>query len=186
MNHLGTLSLETDRLILRRFTLEDAPAMFRNWAGDPAVTEYLTWPTHPDEHVTAFVIGNWVSRYDDPTCYEWALELKSLGEPIGSIAVVRAQENGPVSTAEIGYCMGRPWWGQGLMPEALRAVIAFLFDRVGYTRIEARHAADNPKSGRVMQKAGMTRAGVFRRADVCNHGVGDMVVYEMLPDDARP
>ena len=186
MNHLGTQVLETDRLILRPFRVEDAQAMFRNWAGDPAVTEYLTWPTHRDEGVTASVVRNWVSRSGDPTSYQWALELKSLGEPIGSIAVVRAAENGPVSTAEVGYCMGTAWWGQGLMPEALKAVIAFLFDRVGYTRVEARHCAENPKSGRVMQKAGMTRVGVFRQADLCNHGVGDLVVYEMLPDDPRP
>lgn len=63
MNHLGTKTMETDRLILRPFTLEDAPAMYRNWASDPEVTKYLTWPTHSELGITQWVeIGYCIGR----------------------------------------------------------------------------------------------------------------------------
>ena len=83
MEHIGTKRLETDRLILRPFVPEDAVPMFRNWASDPEVTRYLTWPTHQSMTVTRSVIESWVKRYDDPAYYHWTIELKSLGEDLG-------------------------------------------------------------------------------------------------------
>ena len=64
MNHRGTQKLETERLILRRLTEADAEAMFRNWASDPEVTRFLTWPTHKDVTVTKYVIGTWMPQYE--------------------------------------------------------------------------------------------------------------------------
>ena len=92
MNHTGTHTLETERLILRRYRPEDAPAMFRNWASDPEVTRYLTWPTHASEDVTRAIITDWVARYEEPDVYHWGLELKTTHEVIGDIAVVRIAE----------------------------------------------------------------------------------------------
>lgn len=66
MNHLGTKTLETERLILRRFTRNDAQDMFNNWAGDDEVTKYLTWPTHKDTGVSKAYIE---SRYDPRNPY---------------------------------------------------------------------------------------------------------------------
>ena len=59
MNHQGTKMIETPRLILRRFTIEDVPAMYRNWASDPKVTKYLTWPTHENPEVSRQVLLDW-------------------------------------------------------------------------------------------------------------------------------
>ena len=81
MNHLGTQRLGTDRLILRPFVAEDIPHAFRNWVSDPDVTAYLTWPAHPDIGVTEHVVRDWLSRYPSPDYYQWAIELKSLGQP---------------------------------------------------------------------------------------------------------
>ena len=64
MVHKGTVRLETDRLILRRFTLDDAPAMFNNWANDPEVTKYLSWEPHADLEVTREILRTWVNSYD--------------------------------------------------------------------------------------------------------------------------
>ena len=61
MNHKGTIQLETERLILRRFTIDDAPAMFKNWASDPEVTKFMTWPTHKDVGVSKWVLDSWKS-----------------------------------------------------------------------------------------------------------------------------
>lgn len=81
--------------------------------------------------------------------------------------------------------MGRKWWGRGIMPEALRAVTAFLFDEVGVNRVEATHDLNNPKSGRVMDKAGMKQEGILRQAGLNNQGICDKVVHAILKEDIR-
>lgn len=180
MNHLGTQTLETPRLILRPFTLEDAPAMYRNWASDPEVTKYLTWPTHPSVQVSQMVLSDWVSCYEKKDYYQWAIVLRETGEPIGSMAVVSQRDD--VGKAEIGYCIGRRWWRQGITPEALSAVIRFLMDEVGMQRIEARHDPRNPASGAVMRKCGMTFEGTLRRSDWNNQGLCDASYYAIVKE----
>lgn len=181
MNHCGTKQLMTERLILRKFVIDDADAMYANWAGEDKVTKFLTWPTHADTEVTRAVLGGWVKRYEEPDCYNWGIELKSTGDLIGSISVVAIKEK--VSSAELGYCMGTKWWGRGIMPEAGRAVMKYLFEEVGCNRICAAHAKTNPKSGRVMQKIGMTYEGTWRQDYLLKQGVTDKVWYSILRDE---
>ena len=89
MKHLGTKTLETSRLLLRHFCIDDAQAMYHNWASDDRVTKYLTWPTHTSPAVTSAVLESWVAHYAQDDYYQWAIVLKSAGDqPIGSIAVV--------------------------------------------------------------------------------------------------
>lgn len=182
--HKGTQTIETPRLILRRFTSYDAPAMFRNWASDPEVTKYLTWPTHQNEQVTASVVQSWVNGYQQENCYQWAIILKENGpEPIGSICGQEA--NDLVGKIEIGYCMGKRWWGRGIMAEALNAVIGYLFDVAGFNRIQACHDPNNPNSGAVMRKCGMRYEGTFRQAGHNNQGICDMAWYAILKSDRK-
>ena len=108
MNHQGTNTIETQRLILRRFTLEDASAMYRNWASDPEVTRFLTWPTHSSVEVSRQVLLDWTEQYQDDTFYQWAIVPKELGEPVGSIGVVHLNEQAQL--AHIGYCICANWW----------------------------------------------------------------------------
>lgn len=181
MNHQGTKRMETDRLVLRRFVMEDAAEMYRNWASEDAVTQYLTWPTHPDVEETRAVLNQWISHYESPDFYNWGIQLKATGELIGNLSVVRVREE--ICTATIGWCMGTRWWGQGIMPESARALLAYLFEEVGFHRVEAAHDANNPKSGRVMQKIGMTYEGTWRRAGRDNAGIMDEVWYSILKEE---
>lgn len=183
MKHKGTGKLETERLILRRFVMEDAKAMFENWASEDEVTKFLTWPTHVSIEDTKFVLNNWIENYKKPDFYNWAIELKSNGDIIGNISVVEVQEN--IEGAVIGYCMGTRWWGQGIMPEAGKSVIHYLFEKVGVHRIAANHDKNNPKSGRVMEKIGMIYEGTLRSAGFCNQGVIDEVWYSILREENR-
>ena len=175
LKHKGTITLETPRLILRRAVREDAAPMFRNWASDPEVTKYLTWPTHSDTSVSAWVIDSWVKDYPKPDFYQWMIELKDLGEPIGSISVVRLQED--AGDLEVGYCIGKSWWHQGFTSEALTAVMAFLFREVRAERVCARHDPRNPHSGAVMRKCGMVYLGTTIGADQNNQGICDTAHY---------
>ena len=178
MNKLGTKPLATERLILRPFRLDDAEDMFAAWANDPEVTRYLTWPPHGSAEITAMVLKDWVSHYGEGDYFQWAIALKETDRVIGSISVVRLNE--ATEAAEIGYCLSRAEWGRGIMPEALRAVMAYLFGEVSLNRVCAAHDARNPKSGRVMEKAGMRKEGVFRQAGRNNQGLCDEVWYAAL------
>lgn len=181
MTHKGTKTIETDRLILRAFRREDGEPMFRNWASDPEVTRFLTWPTHGSAEVSGRVVGSWAERYGEEACYQWAIELKELGEPIGSISAVKMDER--TESVTVGYCIGRRWWGQGITPEALKAVIAFFFEEVGANSVNACHDSGNPNSGRVMKKCGMTYEGTWRAGGVNNQGVCDEVWYSVLKSE---
>lgn len=179
MKHCGTQRLETNRLILRRYRIEDTGAMYRNWASDAEVTRFLTWPAHPGQEVTRRVLEDWVNRYASEEYYHWAIVLKNNGEePVGDIAVVDMKEN--VSMAHVGYCIGRDWWHKGITSEALKAVMDFLFDVVDVQRIEARHDPENPHSGMVMQKCGMKYEGTLRSSDWNNQGIRDACYYALL------
>lgn len=181
MEHKGTRTLETERLILRRFELNDARAMFENWASDGEVTKYLTWKTHESAEDTAAIIREWVGSYSDKRFYQWAIVPKDLNEPIGSISAVDVEDS--TQKVHIGYCIGRKWWRQGITSEAFRAVIDFFFDEVGVNRVESRHDPNNPNSGKVMQKCGLRYEGTLRSADRNNQGVCDVSYYGLLQSD---
>ncbi len=177
MNHLGSLTLETERLVLRKVTLEDARFAFKNWVIDERVTKFLTWQPHASVNETEKVFGAWVEKYARPDFYQWVIVPKDLGEPIGTISGIRPNDEEKI--IEIGYCIGYDFWGKGYTAEALKKVLAFLMDDVGYETIYAKHASANPNSGKVMQKAGMNYKWMKEKADVVNCGAIDVVCYEI-------
>ncbi len=181
MHHQGTVAIETDRLVLRRFVAGDAGAAFRNWTSDEKVTEYLRWPTHRDIETTEMILNGWIASYETPDFYQWAIVLKEEGEPIGTISVV--DKNEQLNILHIGYCIGSKWWHQGITSEAFAAIIPFLFEKVQANRIESQHDPDNPNSGRVMQKCGLQYEGTLRQADFSNKGVVDAAMHSLLAKD---
>ena len=88
MKHLGTQTIETNRLILKKFEIKDAQKMFNNWASSDEVTKYLTWKPHKDVSVSKEGIEFLISNYDRKDLYEGGIFLKKIDEPIGSISVV--------------------------------------------------------------------------------------------------
>lgn len=178
LTHKRTQTIETPRLILRRAAACDAEPMFRNWASDPEVTKFLTWPAHDSVAVSQTIIENWILEYAQDNYYQWMIVLRDLGEPVGSISVVRQNER--VDEVEIGYCIGKRWWHQGIVSEALSAVIEYLFTEVGVNRIAARHDPNNPHSGGVMRKCGMKYEGTHRSSDRNNQGICDAAQYAIL------
>ena len=178
MNHCGTQKLETERLVLRRLAPADADAMYRNWASDPEVTRFLTWPAHPSVEVTRQVIGAWLPLYEKQDYYHSTITLKGHGdEPIGTI---HGLVNDDLESVQIGYCLGKAWWRRGIMSEAAQAVIDFFFDRVGANSVCSYHDPNNPRSGQVMRHCGMKYEGTRRAADRNNTGICDASWYSVL------
>lgn len=180
LNHKGTQIIHTDRLTLRRFTPDDAEQMYENWAKDERVTRYLTWPPHKSPELTRALLEGWCREYDKPDYYNWAMEYE--GKVIGNISVVRINERS--EWAELGYCMGYDYWGKGIMTEAAKAVMDYLFAEVGFNRIGIDHAAKNPASGRVAQKCGLSYEGTRRAYYKSLAGEYlDIVHYGILKND---
>ena len=182
MIHKGTKTIETERLVLRPFKTTDGQAMFSNWASDDEVTRYLTWPTHSSVEVTNLLLADWTDHYSENNYYQWAIVLKDNGdEPIGGISVVETNEI--LCNVEIGYCIGRKWWGKGLVTEAFSALIKFFFEEVGAEKVCARHDVNNPASGKVMQKCGLKFEGVIRRELLVKEKPRDLAHYSILKDE---
>lgn len=182
MEHKGTILIETERLFLRQFVIDDAPAVYRNWTSDNDVTEFLRWQTHKDISETKEVLHKWIDSYNDLDFYQWAITLKGgNNEPIGTISVVGINEI--LSSVHIGYCIGKKYWNMGITSEALLALIPYFFDDVKANRIESQHDPNNPNSGRVMLKCGLNYEGTLKQADYSNRGIVDACVYALTADD---
>lgn len=180
LRHRGTVELNTSRLILRQLRPDDYLDMFHNWASDPQVSRFLGWKTHTDLLETHTILTQWMPHYQEPQYYHWAMVYE--GHPIGAISVHSI--DGENKSCELGYCIGRDYWGRGLTAEAVKEVVGFLFTRVGFWRVGGRHDLLNPASGRVMEKAGMVREGVLRQSKAYKDGrMGDMAVYSILRPD---
>ena len=185
VEHKGTKQIETERLLLRPFTMNDAPAMYKNWVSDEEVTKFFKWLAHKELAVTESVLQEWTKNYSKKDYYQWAIVFHEFSdEPIGSIGVINAIDEN-VKMAHIGYCIGKTWWHRGITSEALKAVMDFLFDEVGVNRIEARHDPRNPNSGAVMKKCGLRFEGTLRQSDWNNQGVCDASYYALLASERK-
>jgi len=181
MNHQGTKRLESERLILRRFTLEDAEGFYHNVTSDSEVNKFLTWPLDDSVEDTKKLLAGWAERYDNPERYCWVIVLKDTDTVIGTIAAPTVKNR--IDAVEVTYCIGSRWWGQGIVPEALQEVMRYMFEEVQVNRIEAGFDSNNPNSGRVMEKVGMQREGFLRQAGRNNQGLFDLVFYGILKED---
>ena len=181
MNHKGTIVIETERLILRPFVMEDIETAYRNWGGDPEVSKYLHWQCHRDREDTREVLSMWIDGYQKPDFYQWAIVPKDLGENIGTISIVSMNEK--TDMLHFGYCIGSKWWRKGYTSEALAGILPFLFDEVGANRVESQHDPENPNSGKVMLKCGLKYEGTLRQAERTTRGIVDSSVYSMLKSE---
>ena len=76
MEHKGTLNIETERLLLRRYVKEDALPMYKTWATDSDVTRFLSWLPHENVEVTKNILNDWIVKYKSPDYYNWVVMLK--------------------------------------------------------------------------------------------------------------
>ena len=146
---MHSVTLETDRLILRPLTVADAEAVFV-WASDPKVNRFMSYPLHTNIEVTR----EWLRSVEqaEEGDYDFGFVRKSDGLLIGSGGVY---DNGDGSW-EFGYNLRHDCWGRGYAAEASKTILAFAHREFGAKVFAAHHAVDNPASGRVMEKCGLT------------------------------
>ena len=143
--------LQTERLILRPWQEDDAEELYK-YASHPAVGPMAGWPVHTSIEQSREIIRTVLAG---PETY--AVVLKSEGKPIGSIALMIGSESNiklPNDECEIGYWIGVPYWGQGLIPEAIRALQRHAFEKLGMKRMWCGYFDGNTKSKRAQEKCG--------------------------------
>lgn len=113
----NTKTIQTNRLILRKFTITDADDMYNNWASDTECCKYLAWNVHKNIDETKALLEAWIKAYDEGY-YNWVVEIKNTHEIIGSISVMTALEKH--STCELGYCYGSKYWGNGYAMDVMQ------------------------------------------------------------------
>lgn len=154
MEKITVPEITTSRLRLRRLNREDAPLFFTRLAGSPEVTRYMLWQTHEDPGQSIASIEKTLARYEEGSCCRWAIALKETDELIGIIDLLSFEEKG--QSCSFAYMLADAFWGRGFGTEALKAVLHFAFTELSILSITADHMAENPASGAVMRKAGMT------------------------------
>jgi RimJ/RimL family protein N-acetyltransferase len=177
----ATPTLRTARLLLGTFDLEDAPELQR-LAGAREIADTTLSIPHPYEldHALAW-IGQQRREAVRGRATNFAIRLLPQSQLIGSVGL---RDIDPEHLqAELGFWIGREWWGQGYAREAAAELIRFGFDSLGLNRIYAHHMSRNPAAGRVLLAAGMQREGLLRQR-VRKWGVyEDVVLYGIIRDD---
>ncbi len=153
MKHVGTKTIETTRLTLRRLELTDAEMMFSNWTSDDKVTRFLRWDAHKTINDTKNMIQQWVNNYQ----YDFK--------------------------GELGYKIGSRWWNQVYSSEAARAVIDYMFRNTDFERIDSFSSIENPASRKVMEKVGMNYEGLLQHYYKTQDGFHDCTLYGIIRNE---
>ena len=151
-------ALKTARLLLRDARLSDAEAIFEEYAGDPAVTRFLLWRPQPSPDGVRDFLHGAIERMAAGRELHWVITRAGEDRPIGAIGCTIEDFR-----AELGYVLGRAHWRQGIMSEALRAVVEWVLALEPIHRVWAVCDVDNVGSAGVLEKAGLVREGMLRR-----------------------
>jgi RimJ/RimL family protein N-acetyltransferase len=151
-------SFETNRLILRPIAADDASPIFTSYAQDSEVVRFLIWyPHHSMADTEDYIARCMAAPADRERTYA------VLGRPDGALLGAFALRRGESYRLDCGYVLARPFWGRGLMTEALAEVAQWAMQQDGIWRIGAYCDVENRASARVMEKAGLQREGILRR-----------------------
>lgn len=174
MEYEGTIALETERLLLRPLTPDDFDAV-HSWAGNPENTRYMAWGPNNEEETRAFLASAQAGK-------DFAVVLKATNAVIGSCGVYPDSEN---DTGVIGWILHKDYWKRGYGTELGGELIRYGFEDLKLRRIYAPCAAVNYGSYRVMERNGMRREALHRKAfwaRVDKEWI-DEAVYAILAED---
>lgn len=180
MGSAGVPTLETERLLLRKITMEDAYDMFA-YCSDEEVAKYVTWNAHKNIEDTETFIASILENYQDHKPAPWGIVLKENNRLIGTVGFTSMN---PIHhSAEIGFALSRNNWGKGIMTEAVKEIIKYGFETLHLNRIQAMCFKDNIASERVMIKSGMSYEGLHRQKIFNNGRYIDVKLYSILKEE---
>lgn len=170
----GTREIQTDRLLMRKYDMEDSRILYEKFGSDPQMYEYSGWNPYASYDMAKETVQRFIESYDHPDFYGWAIETE--GHLIGTIGAYDYDPN--TDRIEIGMSIERSSWGNGYATEALTGVIRYLTRDEGIGVITAWCASDNIGSMKAMEKAGMRHTSTEKNALEVNGITYDKLIYE--------
>ncbi len=173
-------TIETERILLRKMSLNDAKDMFE-YAQDSQVSKYITWYAHHSIQDSKLFLQDTINNYQNNQVSSWGIVHKAEQKFIGTAGFI--DWNIEQARAEIGYTLSGKYWGKGYMTEVVNAIIYFGFTTMMLNRIEARCVIENIASARVMEKVGMKYEGILRQCMFIKGKYRDLKIYSILKDE---
>jgi RimJ/RimL family protein N-acetyltransferase len=177
-DHLPTLN--TSRLSLRSITADDVDDFYAIYS-NPEVMRYWSTPPLPDKNAASKLIGDIRDGLERHELLKWGIALRTDNTLIGSVTLFHLDF--AHRRAEIGYALGRPYWGKGYMQETLTAVINYVFEKLNLHRIEADVDPRNSASIRAVERLGFQREGYLRERWQVNGEIQDALFYGLIKPD---
>ncbi len=181
LTNKGTQSIETERLILRKFAYTDDIAMLKNWISDPSVQLKYCEPVYSNKQEVLELLNKIIPSYEKSDYYRWAIVLKETNECIGQIAFFLVDNKNHF--CEIEYCIGSEFQKKGLATEATKAIIQFGFNDVNFHKIQICHRPVNQVSKKVIDKCGFKYEGTLRDYFYINGEYEDRLYYSLLNEE---
>ncbi|MGG1572569.1 GNAT family N-acetyltransferase [Fictibacillus sp. NRS-1165] len=172
--------IETERLILREVTTEDAKDLFI-YLSDQEVVKHMGLEPYQTIEGTGAEIKWYQSIYEEGTGIRWGITLKDSGRVIGSCGFLNRHPKH--FRTEIGFELSKDYWGKGIAGEALEAVVEYGFQHFQLERIEALIEPENLASQRLVEKQGFIREGLLRHYEYTCGKFDDLYMYSILKED---
>ncbi len=171
-------TLETDRLILRSFMLDDLDDFFE-YAKNPNIGPNAGWQPHSKKEDTLKILQSFINKDE-----VWAIVYKENKKVIGSLGIHADTKRNNSKARQMGYVISEDYWGKGLMTEACKCAIKYVFEDINLDLLSIYHYPFNNKSKRVIEKCGFKYEGTFRKASTVYTGeVFDDVCYSILKEE---
>lgn len=183
LNHFGTQSVETERLVLRRFKYSDNEAMLKNWIADEKIQSMYSEPTYTTTEAVNELLKKYIDSYENLDYYRWAIILKDSDECIGQIAYFWVDTKN--NFAEIEYCIGSDFQCKGLATEATKAVIEYGFSKINLHKVQICTKTINIPSQKVIEKCGFHYEGTLRDYFYMNGEYVGRLYYSILDKEYK-
>ena len=178
LTHIGTNTIETERLTLRRFRYTDDDAMLKYWIADEKIQSMYAEPVYTTKEAVKELLDKYIGSYEKTDYYRWAIIEKASGECIGQIAYFLVDSKNHF--AEIEYCIGSDFQCRGYATEATKAVIKYGFDKIDLHKVQICTKTINQASKRVIEKCGFTYEGTLRDYFFFNGDYVGRLYFSML------
>ncbi len=183
LTHIGTITLETERLLLRSFEYTDDDAMLKYWIADEKIQSMYSEPVYTDKEAVKGLLTKYITSYEKEDYYRWAIILKETGECIGQIAYFLVDSKNHF--AEIEYCIGSAFQCKGYATEATKAIIRFGFEKMNLHKVQISTKEINTASKRVIEKCGFAYEGTLRDYFYMDGKYIDRLYFSIVHDEHK-